>query len=198
MLSNAMYKDLAGGNTVGHKLYESLNAHWVEWLKIVTQAYWIRDWIRSPILLRPDLAHIEWQYTPSGSQLRCTELQPKLDHIKCKEVRSFAGTHQINLGHADDCGWVENVPAGHAAVALVLLTEAIWNLGFKGWEQWDMRNFDSIAELRGRSLTAAGRVSGSRFERMFDREIFYGQNRTVPWEFVALDRWLYPMWLQAH
>ena len=190
MLSNAMYKDLAGGNTVGRKLYESLNARWVEWLKIVTQAYWIRDWIRSPILLRPDLAHIEWQCTPSGTRLRCTELQPKLDHIKYKEVRNFT----VNLGDADDCGWVENVPAGHAAVALVLLTEAIWNLGFKGWEQWDMRNFDSIAELRGRSLAA----TGPRFERMFDREIFYGQNRAIPWEFAALDRWLYPMWLQAH
>ena len=61
-----------------------------------------------------------------------------------------------------------------------------------------MRNFDSIAELRGLRLTAAGRVSGPRFERMFDRDIFYGQNRAIPWEFAALDRWLYPMWLQAH
>ena len=34
LYSRTMYRDIAGGNPVGARLFQDLNEHWVEWLRI--------------------------------------------------------------------------------------------------------------------------------------------------------------------
>ena len=70
LYSRTMYRDIAGGNPVGARLFQDLNEHWVEWLRIVSESLWIRGWSRSKLFLEPDSSDIDWKATPNGVMLK--------------------------------------------------------------------------------------------------------------------------------
>ena len=139
LYSRTMYRDIAGGNPVGARLFQDLNEHWVEWLRIVSESLWIRNWSRSKLFLEPDSSNIDWRATPNGVMLK-----------------------DLRLGLL--CG---NTP-GVAAVAHTILLEATWNVGFLGLEQSDSENFTRLVWLRGTKLDRNNRATGTQISRMRD------------------------------
>ena len=139
MYSKAMYRDIAGGNPVGARLFQDLNEHWVEWLRIVAESLWIRGWSRSELFLEPDGSNIDWAATPDGVMLKDLRLG-------------------LPYGHTP----------GISAVAHTILLEATWNVGFLGLEQSDYTNFDRLVWLRGNKLDRNNRATGTQISRMRD------------------------------
>lgn len=139
MYTKTMYRDIAGGNPVGARLFQNLNEHWVEWLRIVSESLWIRGWSRSKLFLEPDNSNIDWRAMPDGVMLK-----------------------DLRLGLF--CG---NTP-GVAAVAHTILLEATWNVGFLGLEQSDSENFTRLVWLRGTKLDRSNRASGAQISSMRD------------------------------
>lgn len=139
MYTKTMYRDLAGGNPVGARLFQDLNEHWVEWLRIVAESTWIRSWYRSKLFREPENSNVEWDTTPNGVLLK--DLRPGLPYVGAP---------------------------GIAAIAHTILLEATWNVGFLGLEQSDSENFTRLVWLRGTKLDRRNRATGEQISRMRD------------------------------
>ena len=139
MYSRTMYRDIAGGNPVGARLFQDLNEHWVEWLRIVAESLWLRSWYRSKLLLEPDSSNVEWDVTPDGTLLKDLEL--KLPYARTPGIATLAHT---------------------------ILLEATWNVGFLGLEQSDSENFTRLVWLRGNKLDCRNRATGTQISSMRD------------------------------
>ena len=139
MYTKTMYRDIAGGNPVGARLFQDLNEHWVEWLKIVSESIWIRGWYRSKLFREPENSNVEWDATPNGVLLK--DLRPGLPYVGAP---------------------------GIAAIAHTILLEATWNVGFLGLEQSDSENFTRLVWLRGTKLDRRNRATGEQISRMRD------------------------------
>lgn len=139
LYSRTMYRDIAGGNPVGARLFQDLNEHWVEWLRIVSESIWIRSWSRSKLFREPESSNVEWDATPNG--------------VLLKDLRS--GLPYVGA-------------PGIAAVAHTILLEATWNVGFLGLEQSDSENFTRLVWLRGTKLDRRNRATGTQISSMRD------------------------------
>lgn len=139
LYSRTMYRDIAGGNPVGARLFQDLNEHWVEWLRIVAESTWIRSWSKSKLFLEPKSSDFDWNATPNGTLLRDLKLKLLYAHTP-----------------------------GIAAIAHTVLLEATWNVGFLGLEQSDSENFARLVWLRGAKLDRSNRATGTQISRMRD------------------------------
>jgi hypothetical protein len=139
LYSRTMYRDIAGGNPVGARLFQDLNEHWVEWLRIVAESTWIRSWSKSKLFLEPKSSDFDWNATPNGTLLRDLKLKLLYAHTP-----------------------------GIAAIAHTVLLEATWNVGFLGLEQSDSENFARLVWLRGAKLDRNNRATGTQISRMRD------------------------------
>ena len=139
LYSRTMYRDIAGGNPVGARLFQDLNEHWAEWLRIVAESAWLRSWYRSKLFLRPENSEFDWNAAPNGTLLRGLKLR-----------MPYVGA------------------PGIAAIAHTILLEATWNVGFLGLEQSDSENFTRLVWLRGTKLDRSNRASGTQISSMRD------------------------------
>lgn len=139
LYSRTMYRDIAGGNPVGARLFQDLNEHWVEWLRIVAESTWLRSWYRSKIFLKPENSEFDWNAAPNGTLLR--DLKLRMPYVGAP---------------------------GIAAVAHTILLEATWNVGFLGLEQSDSENFTRLVWLRGTKLGHGNRATGTQISSMRD------------------------------
>ncbi len=139
MYSRTMYRDIAGGNPVGARLFQNLNEHWVEWLRIVAESAWLRSWYRSKLFLKPENSEFDCNAAPNGTLLR--DLKLRMLYVDAP---------------------------GIAAIAHTILLEATWNVGFLGLEQSDSENFTRLVWLRGTKLDRRNRASGTQISSMRD------------------------------
>lgn len=173
------YKALAGGSVVGHKLSKLVEDHWVEWLKICSNAPWLKNWPRSQFYKQQTVDGTP----PSGEPL---------PHEWLKEAGPKPQP-SIALVLYVEAVWgygMSNWPASAYE---------------RGAGHYGQRNAESVATSLKKYSDAMSmvlslqNVKAPNMQRTYfwDDAIYRGCGFLVPCEFGDLDRWLEPYWQQA-
>ena len=173
------YKELTCGSPRGATLAQIVDERWIQWLRIVDDAPWLRNWNKSLLLAdsRRSLglaeSHLLKGSTPLGRVLVDGE-----------------------LGH-------------QARIAYSIFAEAVWGYGVLGWLDRDSRGklkqgaigtdsrVKSSSALRCIWKLQNVKCPSTTRKYMFDDAIYRGTGLLVPCEFGDLDRWLEPLWFEA-
>ena len=173
------YKELAYGSPRGAALAQIVDERWIQWLQIVDDAPWLRNWNKSLLLAdsrRSTSSTERWLMrgsTPLGRVLVDGE-----------------------LGH-------------QARIAYSIFAEAVWGYGVLGWLDRDSRGklkqgaigtdsrVKSSSALRCIWKLQNVKCPSTTRKYMFDDAIYRGTGLLVPCEFGDLDRWLEPLWFEA-
>lgn len=179
------YKELAYGSPRGAALAQIVDERWLQWLQIVDDAPWIRNWHKSLLLAdsHRSLPDSGEAVDPSGWLMRGST---PLGRVLVDE----------ELGH-------------QARIAYSIFAESVWGYGVLGWLDRDARG-----KLKQGAIGTGSRVKSSCALRciwrlqnvkhpsttrkyMFDDAIYRGTGLMVPCEFGDLDRWLEPLWFEV-
>lgn len=173
------YKELAYGSPRGAALAQIVDERWLQWLKIVDDAPWLRNWHKSLLLAgsRRSLglpeSHLLKGSTPLGRVLVDEE-----------------------LGH-------------QARIAYSIFAESVWGYGVLGWLDRDSRGklkqgaigtgsrVKSSCALRCIWRLQNVKHPSTTRKYMFDDAIYRGTGLMIPCEFGDLDRWLEPLWFEV-
>lgn len=167
--SDEKYRALAGGSPQGRALQALVDEHWVEWLKVVEDAPWLRNWNRSPLYARRHGRDAPTDCTdlPSG-----VEDQTLACFSQRKIARAIYAEAVWGYGMAD---WLRSK---HARA------------------RPDARTRTNVALRTIHNLQNLTHPNPAR-TYTWDDKIYRGCGLLVPWEFGDLDRWLEPLWAEA-
>lgn len=165
--TDTKYKSLAGGNSEGLALQVLVDEHWHEWLEIVEDAPWLRNWVRSKLYVKGPAMGCDEADTPSGGKVDGT--------ARYKQ-------HKIASAIYADAVW------GYGMSDWLRGKHTNANAGAR------TRTNPALRAILG--LQNVARPNSAR-TYTWDDKIYRGCGLLVPCEFGELDRWLEPLWLEA-
>ena len=163
------YRALAGGSPQGKTLQILVEERWLEWLEIVENAPWLRNWTRSSFYIKKnaDALGVAGTSGPSG------EMVDGAAQYRQRKIASAIFAEAVwGYGMAD---WLrgKHVHAGtDARTKANTALRTIYNL---------------------QNLTCPNPTR----KYTWDDKIYRGCGLLIPCEFGELDRWLEPLWVEA-
>lgn len=180
------YKELAYGSPRGAELARLVDERWLQWLRIVGDAPWLRNWNKSLLKVGGMVDGL----TPLGRPLSAL----MVDGVDGRGV--------------DDSGALR-VDEGIPRIAYSLYAEAVWGYGIFGWldrgPDGKLKRGAVGTDSRVKSNSALRciwrlqnvKLPSTTRKYMFDDAIYRGTGLMIPCEFGDLDRWLEPLWFEA-
>lgn len=172
------YKELACGSPRGATLAQIVDERWVQWLRIIDDAPWLRNWNKSLLLtdsrrsLRSDSCLLKGS-TPLGRVLVDGELGHQARIAYSIFAEAVWGYGVLGWLDRDSRGKLKQGATGtDSRVKSSSALRCIWRL----------QNVKCPSTTR---------------KYMFDDAIYRGTGLLVPCEFGDLDRWLEPLWFEA-
>ena len=169
VFTDEKYRALAGGCPQGKMLQILVDEHWVEWLKIVEEAPWLRNWNRSPLYAQRHGRNAPTGHTdlPSGVE------DNTLAYYSQRKIASAIYAEAVwGYGMAD---WLRNKQSKARPDARTKNNAALRTI-------YNLQNLTSPNPTRTYT---------------WDDKIYRGCELLVPCEFGDLDRWLEPLWIEA-
>lgn len=164
------YRALAGGSPRGRALQLLVDEHWLEWLELVENAPWLRNWSRSPLYTKPRKPgpdSCEGVDAPSG-----VEVDGAARYKQRKIASTIYAEAVWGYGMAD---WLRGKHVRAGTDARTKANTALRTI-------YNLQNLTCPSPTRTYT---------------WDDKVYRGCGLLVPCEFGELDRWLEPLWLEA-
>ena len=172
------YKELAYGSPRGATLAQIVDERWIQWLKIVDDAPWLRNWNKSLLLadyrrsLGFDSCLLKGS-TPLGRVL----VDGELGH----QARIAYSIYAEAVWGYGVLGWLDRDSRGKLKQGAIGTDSRVKSSSALRCI-WKLQNVKCPSTTR---------------KYMFDDAIYRGTGLLVPCEFGDLDRWLEPLWFEA-
>lgn len=170
------YKELACGSPRGATLAQIVDERWIQWLRIVDDAPWLRNWNKSLLLAdsRRSLdSHLLKGSTPLGRVL----VDGELGH----QARIAYSIYAEAVWGYGVLGWLDHDSRGKLKQGAIGTDSRV----------------KSSSALRCIWKLQSVKCPSTTRKYMFDDAIYRGTGLLVPCEFGDLDRWLEPLWFEA-
>lgn len=180
------YKTIAAGSEPGKALYNLANDRWTEWLQIVEEAPWLRNWRKSPLWTpldgtrgvascpRGEIVEGSWQHHRIAT------------YIFTNAIWGY-GMLKWLTGNAAALGELKSYGSGGGAGGTSSKGRAKYAARYN-------RPMTSLLEMQGVKVSS---MSASNRVYFWDDKIYRGCGVLVPYEYGDLDRWLEPMWQEV-
>lgn len=168
------YRALAGGSPAGKALQILVDEHWLEWLELVENAPWLRNWVRSPLYVKPNA------------------------RAQAKAALDVAGTDLPSGEMVDGASRF-----AQRKIASAIYAEAVWGYGMADWLRGNHVVMGTDAKTKANTALRTIynlqclKCPNPARNYTWDDKIYRGCGLLVPCEFGELDRWLEPLWVEA-
>lgn len=172
------YKELAYGSPRGATLAQIVDERWIQWLRIVDDAPWLRNWNKSLLLadsrrsLGSDTSLLKGS-TPLGRVL----VDGELGH----QARIAYSIYAEAVWGYGVLGWLDRDSRGKLKQGAIGTDSRVKSSSALRCI-WRLQNVKCPSTTR---------------KYMFDDAIYRGTGLMIPCEFGDLDRWLEPLWFEA-
>ena len=170
------YKELAYGSPRGATLAQIVDERWVQWLKIVDDAPWLRNWNKS-LLLADSRRSLDTSLLKGSTPLGRVLVDGELGHQARIAYSIFA---EAVWGYGV-LGWLDRDSRGRLKQGAIGTDSRVKSSSALRCI-WKLQNVKCPSTTR---------------KYMFDDAIYRGTGLLVPCEFGDLDRWLEPLWFEA-
>ena len=170
------YKELSYGSPRGALLAQIVDERWIQWLKIVDDAPWLRNWHKSLLLASPSKGRSSYLLrgsTPLGRVL----VDGELGH----QARVAYSIYAEAVWGYGVFGWLDRDSRGKLKQGTMGINPRI----------------KSNSALRCIWRLQNTKYPSTARKYMLDDAIYRGTGLLVPCEFGDLDRWLEPLWFEA-